>query len=128
MDRCTHEMRIEYWKGIIQACGQRSAGQSSKSWLDENGISVQGFYYWQRKLRQKAYTLIKENASVSLIPTKETDVSFVEIPFAANKQENNTTNLHSPVAVIRTCAMSIEISNAISEPLLARILKEVSNA
>jgi len=128
MDRCTHEMRIEYWKGIIQACGQRAAGQTHKSWLNENGISEQGFYYWQRKFRQKAYTLIKENESVGLIPSKEADVSFVEIPFSANKQENITNNVYSPVAVIRTCAMSIEISNAISEPLLARILKEVSNA
>lgn len=23
MDQCTHEVRAEYWKKIIQACGQR---------------------------------------------------------------------------------------------------------
>ena len=28
MDQCTHEVRAEYWKKIIQACGQRPAGQS----------------------------------------------------------------------------------------------------
>ncbi len=38
MDQCTHEVRAEYWKKIIQACGQRPAGQSAKSWMDENGI------------------------------------------------------------------------------------------
>ena len=31
MDQCTHEVRAEYWKRIIQACGQRPAGQSAKS-------------------------------------------------------------------------------------------------
>lgn len=31
MDQCTHEVRAEYWKKIIQACGQRPAGQSAKS-------------------------------------------------------------------------------------------------
>ena len=36
MDQCTHEVRAEYWKKIIQACGQRPADQSAKSWLDEN--------------------------------------------------------------------------------------------
>ncbi len=41
MDQCTHEVRAEYWKKIIQACGQRPAGQSAKSWMDENGISEQ---------------------------------------------------------------------------------------
>ena len=31
MDQCTHEVRAEYWKKIIQSCGQRPAGQSAKS-------------------------------------------------------------------------------------------------
>ena len=38
MDQCTHEVRAEYWKRIIRACGQRPAGQSAKSWMEENGI------------------------------------------------------------------------------------------
>ena len=50
MDQCTHEVRAEYWKKIIQACGQRPAGQSAKSWMDENGISEQSYYHWQRHL------------------------------------------------------------------------------
>ena len=25
MDQCTHEVRAEYWRKIIQACGQRPA-------------------------------------------------------------------------------------------------------
>ena len=34
MDQCTHEVRAEYWKKIIQACGQRPAGQSAKAgWM-----------------------------------------------------------------------------------------------
>lgn len=27
MDQCTHEVRAEYWRNIIKACGQRPAGQ-----------------------------------------------------------------------------------------------------
>lgn len=38
MDQCTHEVRTEYWEGILQACGQRPTDQSAKRWLDENGI------------------------------------------------------------------------------------------
>ena len=41
MDQCTHEVRAEYWRKIIQACGQRPAGQSAKQWMDENGIREQ---------------------------------------------------------------------------------------
>ena len=57
MDQCTHEVRAEYWKKIIQACGQRPAGQSAKSWMDENGICEQSYYYWQRRFRKQAGTL-----------------------------------------------------------------------
>ena len=59
MDQCTHEVRAEYWKKIIQACGQRPAGQSAKSWLDENGISEQSYYHWQRRFRKQAYEEMK---------------------------------------------------------------------
>ena len=41
MDQCTHEVRAEYWRNIIKACGQRPAGQSAKKWIDENGICEQ---------------------------------------------------------------------------------------
>ena len=55
MDQCTHEVRAEYWKKIIQACGQRPAGQSAKNWMDENGICEQSYYHWQRRFRKQAY-------------------------------------------------------------------------
>ena len=62
MDQCTHEIRAEYWRGVIKACGQRPAGQSAKSWMDENGICEQSYYHWQRKFRQEAYHQMKENS------------------------------------------------------------------
>lgn len=40
MDQCTHEVRAEYWKRIIRACGQRPAGQSAKSWMEERTASA----------------------------------------------------------------------------------------
>ena len=57
MDQCTHEVRAEYWRNIIKACGQRPAGQSAKKWMDENGICEQSYYHWQRKFRQQACLL-----------------------------------------------------------------------
>ena len=67
MDQCTHEVRAEYWKKIIQACGQRPAGQSAKSWMDENGICEQSYYYWQRRFRKQAYEEMKGNTSVPAV-------------------------------------------------------------
>ena len=128
MDQCTHEVRTEYWEGILQACGQRPADQSAKRWLDENCICEQSYYYWQRKLRQQTYQLVKESTAVAPIKPVTTDVSFVEIPYASSKKVDLQNNASSHVAVIRTATMSIEITNAISESVLTRILREVSNA
>lgn len=89
MDQCSHEVRAEYWKGIIKACGQRPAGQSAKSWMDENGICEQSYYHWQRKFRKQAYGLIKESAAVPAASEKA-DTAFVEIPY---KLYSGTINL-----------------------------------
>ena len=69
MDQCTHEVRAEYWRKIIRACGQRPAGQSAKRWMDENGIREQSYYHWQRRFRQQAFAEMKENVSVPALRT-----------------------------------------------------------
>ena len=126
MDQCTHEVRAEYWKGIIRACGRRPAGQSAKSWMEENGICEQSYYHWQRKFRQQAYGLIQERAAIPAV-SEETDVAFVEVPYI-QQMPKGTESAAPGVAVIRTSCMSIEITNDMSDTVLARILKEVSHA
>ena len=132
MDQCTHEVRAEYWKRIIRACGQRPAGQSAKKWMDENGICEQSYYHWQRKFRQQAYDQMKEKEMLPSVAEKA-EVSFAEIPYSPAVGREDIPDVsevgrRTPAAVIRTSAMSIEISNQISESLLSRILREVSNA
>lgn len=38
MDRCTREVRKQYWKNIISQCLQRPKRMSAKQWIDENSI------------------------------------------------------------------------------------------
>lgn len=129
MDQCTHEVRAEYWKSIIQACGQRPAGQSAKSWMDENGIREQSYYHWQRKFRQQAYEQMKGISPAVPAPSKKAEIAFVEIPCIPSMEENtaNATD-NSSVAVIRTSSMSVELTNDISERVLAALLREVAHA
>ena len=130
MDQCTHEVRAQYWRNIIQTCQQRPAGQSAKQWMDENGICEQSYYYWQRRFRQEVYQQIKEKeVSVPVIQHKS-EVSFTEIPYHQYKQteSNDFTVNCSPTAVIKTAALSIAINNEISDSLLSRIIQEVSHA
>lgn len=68
------------------------------------------------------------NLAVPAIPaeTEITDISFVEIPCCP--AEEKSTEKDSPVAVIRTSAVTIEITNRISDTLLRWILQEAANA
>ena len=127
MDQCTHEVRAEYWRKIIQACGQRPAGQSAKRWMDENGIREQSYCHWQRRFRQQAYAEMKENVSVPAV-TGKSELDFVEIPCTAGSETHTHPISHEPAAVIRTALLQIEISNDISDTLLSHILREVSHA
>ena len=128
MDQCTHEVRAEYWKEIIQACGQRPAGQSAKSWMDENGICEQSYYHWQRKFRQQAYEQMKENAAAVPAVTPNADIAFVEIPCMHAAEPDPQIKGSPYVALIQTDSAKIGITNDISDSVLSRILREVSNA
>ena len=128
MDQCTHAVRTEYWKGVVQTCGERPAGHSAKSWLDENGICEQSYYHWQRKFRQQTYDLVKESAALTPVIPVTTDISFAEIPYASTGQIDTQDNNNPYVAVIRTSSMTVEITNTISEAVLSRILRGISNA
>ncbi len=44
MDQCTHEIRAEYWKKIIHACGQRPAGQSAEYYGAAGPSAIIRFY------------------------------------------------------------------------------------
>ena len=122
MDQCTHEVRAEYWKKIIQACGQ-----SAKSWMDENGICEQSYYHWQRRFRKQAYEEMKGNASVPAVAEK-TELTFVEIPCRTSEETNTYMVSAKSVATIRTAMLQVDISNEISDALLTRIIREVSHA
>lgn len=128
MDQCTHEVRAEYWRGVIKACGQRPAGQSAKSWMDENGICEQSYYHWQRKFRQAAYDQMKDDNDTVPAVAEKAEFSLVELPYCSSTETNEPAISDRPVAVINTSELKIEITNDISASLLSRILREVSHA
>lgn len=125
MDRCTHEVRAQYWKRIIQACQQRPADQSAKQWMKENGILEQSYYKWQQKFRKEIYEIMNTSENVSSATVKN-NITFAEIPVKPNLV-NSTLDVSSvPAAVIKTSSLTIAISNEISEELLYRIMREAS--
>ena len=51
MPRPSSEEKKHQWKRTILK--QRESGLSINSWCDQNGVSIQGFYYWKAKLFPK---------------------------------------------------------------------------
>ena len=114
MDQLTHTVRRSNWINIIRQCQDRPAGTTAKQWLAENDISEKSYYYWLRKIRREV--------------TNPSDLSFVEIPVKTALDTAPVPTVPAamtPVAVIRSGRLTLELSNDISESLLCRLLQEV---
>lgn len=121
MDQLTHTVRRSNWINIIRQCQDRPAGTTAKQWLAEKS-----YYYWLRKIRRE----VCEQEGLQDV-TNPSALSFVEIPV---KTALDTTPVPTvpaamtPVAVIRSGRLTLELSNDISESLLCRLLQEVLHA
>lgn len=129
MDQTTHTVRNSKWKDIILQCQNRPAEMSAKQWMAENQISEKAYYYWQRKFRKEAFEQMNNSL---VLPTvqRNSEVSFAEIRIPEPKKLVSDI-IHEnikPTAVIKTAAMTIALSNEISDNLLSRILQKVSHA
>lgn len=126
MDKITHEVRLEQWKAIIEECLSRPEGLSAKQWLAEKGIPEKTYYYWQRKVRQEAYALIKKDAAPPAMPIPSTQsVAFADIPFSPVQDDAQP---FTPNVVIRKGQTVLELSNSVSDRLLGKIMEVMSHA
>lgn len=117
MDKITHEMRLANWRPIVEECHARPEGQSAKEWLAANGINEKQYYYWQRRLREDAYKLIKKLPAAG---NNDATLTFAEIPIRACTDRDSSGFI--PDAIIRTPTMTIELRNTVSDQLLTRII------
>ena len=126
MDQLTHNVRRANWLNIIKQCQERPANVTVRQWLKDNDIKEKSYYYWLRKFRKESYDQMQLPAATE----EPAEVSFVE--FAAHTSEKVVSTQDSlnstTTAVIRHGAITLEISNAISEEVLSLLLKEVIHA
>ena len=123
MDQLTHTVRRSNWINIIRQCQDRPAGTTAKQWFAENDISEKSYYYWLRKIRRE----VCEQEELQEV-TNPSALSFVEIPVKTALDIAPVPIVPvamTPVAVIRTGRLTLELANDVSEPLLCRLLQEV---
>ena len=126
MDKSTHEIRLAHWKQIIEQCQSRPKEQTAKQWLEEHDISDKAYYYWLRKIRRTIYDRSVANRTLPVV-SQEQELSFAQVPDSYLKEYPSSFSFE-PVAVIKTSAATLAVSNEISDQLLNRLMKAVSHA
>ena len=126
MDKSTHEIRLAHWRQIIEQCQSRPKSQTAKQWLAEHDISDKAYYYWLRKIRRTIYDQSVAGGTLFVV-SQEQELSFAQMPDSYLKEYPSSFSF-APVAVIKTPAVTLAVSNEISDQLLNRLMKAVSHA
>ena len=123
MDQSTHEVRLANWESIVHQCQSRPEGQATKQWLADNNISDKQYYYWLRKIRKRA--LDEADAKLPAVSGSQTPqaIAFAEIP-----AEAIASNERDAAVTIKTAKSTIQISSAVSESTMLKLVKAVAHA
>ena len=127
MDKTTHQVRSANWKSLIEQCQARPEGQTAKQWLADNNVSEKQYYYWLRKMRKEAYEDMHTSLPATVI-TPDKAPSLPAVSYASFSTKDLLDNDVSPAVVIRTEKSTIEISSAVSEKLMVKLVKAVAHA
>ena len=118
LEKYVQDIRLKQWCELIEAAN--SSGQPRKEWLQENGISKDTFYYWQRKVRRY---YAEQNGLVPAVANTD-KVSLVEVPMARPATGMAVT----AAAVIRIGSIAVEISPNASAEFMERLGRMIRNA
>ena len=118
MEKYVQDIRLKQWCELIEAAN--SSGLPRQQWLQENGISKDAFYYWQRKVRR----YYAEQSGLVPAAAGTEKVSLVEVPLARPATGMGVT----AAAVIRIGSMSVEISANASAEFMENLGRMIHNA
>ena len=111
VNQLTKEIRNNRWAEIIIAASK--SGLTKKEFCKQNGISRKTFYNYQKKLGLELYEAA----------TQVQETPIVEVPVIRNAVASS-----SAAAVIHAGALTIEITDGISETTLMSIGRMIRNA
>lgn len=118
MEKYVQEIRLKQWCELIEAANR--SGLPRKQWLQENGISKDAFYYWQRKVRRY---YAEQNGLVPTVASTD-KVCLVEVPLT----HTATGTALIPSAIIRVGSMAVEISPNASAEFMESLGRMIRNA
>jgi len=119
MDKITHEMRLIHWASIINEC--RNSGMTVRSWCLNKNINPSQFYYWERRTSGNQLDTLKSPERTE----SQNQSNFVQLQ--VHTDCSKSTSSFKTDMLIHIGDNILEISNTISEELLSRVLKVMSD-
>lgn len=116
MDKITHEMRLMQQTPIVRECHE--SGMAVKAQCLQNNVNEKKFYYWQRHVREEAFDTLKKADSQS-------HTTFVQLPVPVDSSRD-TSSFRTDM-IIHIGNNILELSNTVSEELLSKVLKVLSD-
>ena len=110
-----HESYLQLWRGRVMEC--RNSGKSVAVWCADNGINIKTYYYWQKKVWDKATnTMIHSNQGE--LPQTE-PVQFAQVNLGCMETSSDAD------IVIRKDSWTVEVRNTASPILLTTVIQAV---
>ena len=110
-----HESYLQLWRGRVMEC--RTSGKSVAVWCADNGINIKTYYYWQKKVWDKATnTMIHSNQGE--LPQTE-PVQFAQVNLGCMETSSDAD------IVIRKDSWTVEVRNTASPILLTTVIQAV---
>lgn len=112
MDQVTYvktKFRQEQWEKLIIDC--QNSGLKIDDWCNANNVSRHAYYYWLRKIRQKACESV-----LPVIPKQELPSAFAKVEVQAQQTD--------PMAsiIVRLPSTTLEILNGTSQQTIEAVL------
>jgi len=135
LDSKVMELRLKQWIPILEE--QARSGLSKKDWCELNGIKRSAFFKWQKELRktllEKNKNMYQEQSSSEL--ALHTAPDFVEITPTGSSQQTSLNDCcvlsgdftPAPSISIRCGKFVVEVNTDVSEQLLSKVLKVMSD-
>ena len=110
-----HESYLQLWRGRVMEC--RNSGKSVAVWCADNGINIKTYYYWQKKVWDKATNTMIHSNQGGL--SQSDPVQFAQVNLGCMETSSDAD------IVIRKDSWTVEVRNTASPILLTTVIQAV---
>lgn len=112
-----HHEKVDAWREFILNC--QKSGMTTRQFCDDNDVNVHTYYYWMKKLREKACVIPKKK----LVPQVNPPQAIVPIIF--HNEENNLlkADQSTTAVILHLNSITMEIRNGASESIIRNTIQ-----